>query len=60
MVKGGRKYCEVNPAFSLQDAELIAKKLRLDVHTASARILAYNPRITINTYKNETITGGVT
>ncbi|MCD6510425.1 MAG: hypothetical protein J7L11_08590 [Thermoprotei archaeon] len=41
MVKGGRKYCEVNPAFSLQDAELIAKKLRLDVHTASARILAY-------------------
>ena len=50
VVKRGKKFYEVNPAFSSQDAELIAKKLRLDMHTASAYILAYRALKSINVY----------
>ncbi|RLE80786.1 MAG: hypothetical protein DRJ51_05170 [Thermoprotei archaeon] len=49
VAKRGKKFCEENPAFSSQDAELIAKKLRLDTHTTSAYILAYRYLKSINT-----------
>jgi len=50
VAKRGKKFCEVNPAFSSQDAELITKKLRLDTHTVSAYILAYRALKSINIY----------
>ena len=50
VAKRGKKFCEVNPAFSSQDAELIARKLRLDTHTVSAYILAYRALKSINVY----------
>jgi len=51
VTKRGKKFCEVNPAFSSQDAELIARKLRLDTHTTSAYILAYRYSKSINAYQ---------
>lgn len=51
VAKRGKKFCGVNPAYSSQDAELIAKKLRLDTHTTSAYILAYRYIKSTNTHQ---------
>ncbi|MCD6538389.1 hypothetical protein J7L18_07270 [Candidatus Bathyarchaeota archaeon] len=51
VAKRGKKFCGVNPAYSSQDAELIAKKLRLDTHTTSAYILAYRYIKSMNTHQ---------